>query len=249
MKNSLRKPSPSMVVALIALFVAMSGTAVAAGTLAKNSVGSKQIKKNAVTSSKIKSSAVTGSKVKNGSLTGSDVNASTLGTVPSATNATNAGSATSAESVDGASFAKIRFQAPNGSAAQTVYSASGLTVTAQCLSPTNLELTAKTSKNDSIIHVSNANLTSSTNVANTDPNKDNTVLYAEDDNFDTADTLNMLPDGGLGANVADDSTNGTLVYAAPDGTQISILFAAEEASSGLGTTNDCFVLGTATAFG
>lgn len=42
-----RKPSASMVVALIALFVAMGGSSYAAVTLAKNSVGSKQLKKNA----------------------------------------------------------------------------------------------------------------------------------------------------------------------------------------------------------
>jgi hypothetical protein len=58
----LTKPSPAMVVALVALFVALSGTSYAALTLPANSVGSKQIRKN----------AVTGSKVKPGSLLASD---------------------------------------------------------------------------------------------------------------------------------------------------------------------------------
>jgi hypothetical protein len=76
----LRRPSPAMVVALFALFVAMGGASYAAFKVPKNSVGSKQIKAN----------AVTGGKVKNGSLTGADVNESTLGRVPLADNATNA---------------------------------------------------------------------------------------------------------------------------------------------------------------
>src|SRR3712207_6811390 len=49
-----RRPSPSMVVALLALFVAMGGTGYAALKLPKNSVGAKQLKKNAVTSAKVK---------------------------------------------------------------------------------------------------------------------------------------------------------------------------------------------------
>jgi hypothetical protein len=62
----------SNVVAVIALFVALGGTAVAA--LDRNSVGSLQLKKNAVTNSKIRNGAVTGPKVKE----------STLGKVPRA---------------------------------------------------------------------------------------------------------------------------------------------------------------------
>ena len=45
-------------ISLIALFVALGGTSVAAVTLTKNSVGAKQIKKNAVRASEIKRNAV-----------------------------------------------------------------------------------------------------------------------------------------------------------------------------------------------
>ncbi len=92
----LRRPSPALVISLIALFVALGGTGYAAFKLPKNSVGSKQIKKNAVTGSKIKANSITGSKVKNGSLTGADLKLGSLGTVPSASNATNAVNATNA---------------------------------------------------------------------------------------------------------------------------------------------------------
>lgn len=56
-----------MVVALIALFVALGGSAYAF-TVPKNSVGTAQLKDSAVTGAKLDSSAVTSSKVKNGSL-------------------------------------------------------------------------------------------------------------------------------------------------------------------------------------
>jgi hypothetical protein len=91
-----RRPSPAMVVALIALVCALTGTAWAA--LGKNSVGTKQLKNNAVTTAKIKKEAVTAKKVKKHSLTGQNIDLAKLGTVPSATNATSAVNATHADS-------------------------------------------------------------------------------------------------------------------------------------------------------
>jgi hypothetical protein len=78
------------VMSSIAVFMVLGGAAFAAVQLPKNSVGPKQLKKNAVTKAKIKKNAVNGAKVQDGSLTGADINASGLGTVPSATNAANA---------------------------------------------------------------------------------------------------------------------------------------------------------------
>lgn len=87
------------VMASIAVFLTLGGaTALAAGQLGKNSVGSKQLKKDAVTSAKIKNGAVTGAKIKPGSITGSNIDLASLGTVPSATKANSAGHATSADS-------------------------------------------------------------------------------------------------------------------------------------------------------
>ena len=57
-----RKPSPALVVAILALIVAMAGGAYAAA-VPKNSVGAKQLKKNAVKSGKIVSGAVTSDKI------------------------------------------------------------------------------------------------------------------------------------------------------------------------------------------
>ncbi len=91
-----RRPSPSMVVALIALICALTGTAWAA--LGKNSVGTKQLKSSAVTTAKIKKEAVTSKKVKKHSLTGKNIDLTKLGTVPSATTAVNANNAAHADS-------------------------------------------------------------------------------------------------------------------------------------------------------
>ena len=49
-----RRPSPSMAVALLALFAALGGTGYAALKLPKNSVGAKQLRNNSVRSSKVK---------------------------------------------------------------------------------------------------------------------------------------------------------------------------------------------------
>jgi hypothetical protein len=73
------------VVATICLFLLLGGaTAIAAGQLGKNSVGTKQLKKNAVTAAKIKKNAITTAKIKKDAVTGAKVKESTLGTVPSA---------------------------------------------------------------------------------------------------------------------------------------------------------------------
>lgn len=85
------RPSPALIIAIVALICALTGTAYAA--LGKNSVGSRQLKKKSVTTGKIANNAVNAAKVANGSLTGSDINLKALGTVPAATTATSAGNA------------------------------------------------------------------------------------------------------------------------------------------------------------
>jgi hypothetical protein len=94
------RPSPAMVVAIVALICALTGTAYAA--LGKNSVGSRQLKAKSVTTGKIANNAVNGAKVAKSSLTGEDINLNALGTVP---NATSAGTAGNANTVGGHSAA------------------------------------------------------------------------------------------------------------------------------------------------
>lgn len=66
-------PTPSMFVALLALTVALSGTAYAAVT-----INGKNIKKGTITSKQIKDKTITGTDIKNGTIKGADVAGATL---------------------------------------------------------------------------------------------------------------------------------------------------------------------------
>jgi len=73
MRKLLRRPSPAMVVACLALLVALGGTGMAAATqLAKNSVGTAQLRDGAVSNLKIKNNAISSAKVAGKSLLRSD---------------------------------------------------------------------------------------------------------------------------------------------------------------------------------
>jgi hypothetical protein len=69
MGKRVRRPSPAMVVALLALCLALGGTAVAATKLSKNAVKTKNIKNGAVTESKIAGNAVTEGKIAGNAVT------------------------------------------------------------------------------------------------------------------------------------------------------------------------------------
>jgi hypothetical protein len=97
-----------MVVAVVALFAALGGSAYAA-----TKIGTKQIKNGAITAGKIKKEAVTAAKIKNGAITGAKVDLSTLGTVPNATHATTADSAGKANEAKTAESAKVADTATN----------------------------------------------------------------------------------------------------------------------------------------
>jgi hypothetical protein len=108
------RPSPAMVIALLALFIAMAGTGYAATQLPANSVGSNQLKNNAVVRVKIKNNAVNGAKVLDGSLRGADIKESSLAKVPSATLADTATHASGAAALDKATYRTAAATAPPG---------------------------------------------------------------------------------------------------------------------------------------
>ena len=88
----LHAPSPSMIVAIIALVFAMSGTAVAASHLVN---GDSMIKKGSLSGNRLRAHTVTGTQI----------NLAKLGKVPSATQADTATSATHAATADTATNA------------------------------------------------------------------------------------------------------------------------------------------------
>jgi hypothetical protein len=93
------------VISTLCLFLLLGGGAYAASHLSKNSVGTKQLKNNSVTAKKLKNGSVTGAKVLDGSLTGADIKASTLGTVPQASNADKLGGVAASGFVQGGGHA------------------------------------------------------------------------------------------------------------------------------------------------
>lgn len=102
MRVSARKfrPSPSMLVAMLALIVAMSGSAYAAVTIngkniKKGTVTSKQIKDKTITGTDIKNSTIGGVDVKGGTLTADKLAAGVIPTIPTIPGPAPIGTATS----------------------------------------------------------------------------------------------------------------------------------------------------------
>lgn len=100
------RPTPSMVVAMLALAVAIGGTAVAA-----TKIGTKQIKNNAVTTKKIKKKAITTNRIKAKAVTGGKLAASSVGGGKIAAGAVNGGKI-AAGAVDGSKIADSSVTGP-----------------------------------------------------------------------------------------------------------------------------------------
>ena len=218
------------VMSSIAVFIVLGGAAFAATQLPKNSVGTKQLKKN----------AVNGSKVKNGSLTGADLNLSSLGTVPSASNAnhaasadnatnaanaTNATNAGNANTVAGMHVAKLNYVTGANAAKSVIFSADGLTLYGECASK-NLEFTATSSVDNSEIYESGNYL--------------GTYNGGFDDNFDVGDVEEI---GNEIGDASQDEVQGQLVFSTPAGAEVTAEFYLNDFAS-YGETSNCSVQGT-----
>src|SRR5262249_1268843 len=68
LRGRIRRPSPAMIVACIALLFALGGTSYAISSPPPDSVGPLQLRDNAVTNAKIQNGAVTSEKIRNHSL-------------------------------------------------------------------------------------------------------------------------------------------------------------------------------------
>jgi hypothetical protein len=227
------RPSASMIVAMIALFVAMGGTTYAVKRLPKRSVGAAQLKKNAVRTKNIKARNVTRSRIAKKSidsdlvgtdaLVGKNILESSLGTVPKAKEADHA---TTADKVGGLATQKFSFRAPAGTAGTNVLTLGGLALNAVCGAGSALSVSAATTVSGANIH--------SGGTWGVPPGQ---TFYVEDDAFDIGDPpFDILEDGVTGST----NLNGTLVYSRPDGVVVTVSFLAEETASG------CVFAGTAT---
>src|SRR3954447_21474606 len=129
------RPSPSTAIAVIALFVAMSGTTYAVTKPPRNSVGSAQLRPGAVRSSDIKNGAVTARKLARSLRPGRGVTVQAPGRVPYAD---RAGSADTLDGRDSSEFLARdrivdvpRFSLRDGQQ-RPVYQRGPFTLTATC---------------------------------------------------------------------------------------------------------------------
>ena len=112
MAQWIRRPSPAMIVALVALVVSVGGNVTAAVMITSagiqdNTIRSVDIRDETLKSVDIASGAVTGADVANNSLTGADVNESTLARVPSAASAANAQDAGRVDGLDANALTRV----------------------------------------------------------------------------------------------------------------------------------------------
>jgi hypothetical protein len=138
MWNRLRRPSPAMVLAAIALILAMAGTAIAGPDAISNKITKSKVKKIA------KKQA---GKVVNKREPGLNVNSAK--TADTATTATTAATAINSQAVDGMSAHKISLALAAGSSAEAL-NAGGLTINAACSGGQVLSLTATTTVDASL---------------------------------------------------------------------------------------------------
>ena len=137
-----RRPSPAMVVAVVALVATLAGTAFA-GVATISKLNGKTVKKNSLPGNRVKKKSLPGNRIKKNSITGKQVKESSLGKVPNATNAGNA------NTVGGNSVSKIAAPLAAGTNA-TLFSGKGLTLSASCSAGAALAITATTSKQAAI---------------------------------------------------------------------------------------------------
>lgn len=102
MSRGIRRQAPALAVACIALIAALGGTVYAAAKIDGKTIKAKSLPGNRLTpgsvpGNRLKAGALPGSALAPGSVTGTQVDASTLGQVPSAVHADNADSARDAQ--------------------------------------------------------------------------------------------------------------------------------------------------------
>ena len=249
MYQRIGRPSPALVISVIALFVALGGTGYAAAT---GSIDGREIKNSSVASTDVKNSSLTGTDVKNNSLTGSDVAESRLGKVPAATtsdraanatnatNATNAANATragtansattattatTAGSVGGNTIRKVSYGGGLNTPATTIFSGGGLTLTASCSAASDIAINATTTKTDSSIYTIVGRDTDFANPLGAD---------LETQAFDTGTNFDLLATGAGNTNLVH------FEYNALDGAVATGIIAVDEGGAG---TNSCQATG------
>ena len=235
----MRRPSPALVVAFLALLGAWGGPAVA-----KKLITSSDIKDRSIQGRDIRSNTVTGRIVKNlsardllpDSLDGSVIDESQLGQVPSAAQAGHAASADSAthaataDGVQGMHVARIAYARLVNTDNTPVYDEGGLRLQARCSGSGALDVDAVASASDNdVVHVSATAQGSGSTSTQTAVSSDNDLRPGQ--------IVDALPAGAQGA-------TGTISFWNPTGDTVTVTYLAQE-NLGAARGYQCLFSGTA----
>jgi hypothetical protein len=239
-----RRPTPALVIALLALFISLSGVSYGVATgfidsreIKNNEIRSLDIRDNQVRSRDIRNNEVRGIDIRNSTIQsrdlainavrGEDVKEDTLAKVPSAL---LADSATAADAVGGVTMRKIAYSAEHtatpGSFTE-VLNLGGLRLEARCNNPETLQVRANPEAANSelswVFHDPGA----------TDP-------YGFDLDFDPGDNTLVVDDLPPGP--------GLISFAGSDGRVVTVHAQPVQDLNGVrGTTDDCGFFGVAEA--
>jgi hypothetical protein len=204
----MRRPSPALLVAMIALVVACAGSATAASLITsadiKNrSIRGRDIRSETITSRNVKK--LSGRDVIRNGLDGSDINENTLDPVPNATNAQVAQAAATADQLSHARVLRLAFRQGPAPGPTVLYDEGGLRITAQC--PGAGRMTARAAPT----------LPGVLRLAITHPGSPARTTLLTDDDFHANDSANLLSGGS-------DDISGTLTYFTTDGQVTTIQY-------------------------
>ena len=239
-----RRPSPAMVISLIALFVSLSGVSYGVATgfidsrelknnavrsvdLRNNDVRTRDLRNNEVRGLDIRNSTVQGADVALNTLTGDDVNESRLGKVPSAAAADSATSATTANGLPGVRVVPIK-QRSGDVTNQTVLDVGGLQLAVSCTGGNEALVARTTVTGGEIAAISDDAVAADGSASN--------VVHNLDDTFDPSDTFDVQDTA-----TASDDRIYDIDYLGGDGASVSVHLITDD---DLGT-NNCVVSGYA----
>jgi hypothetical protein len=238
-----RRPSPAMIVALIALFVSLSGVSYGVATgfidsreIKNNEIRSLDIRNNQVRSIDLRNNEVRGRDIRNSTVqsrdiainavTGDDVREDTLQKVPSAlladsaTTATTATTANSAQSVGGLTLKRVSYTAEQNTDFVEIFSGGGLRLEARCASGPFIELRANPTAENGWISSQFGGFSNNNN------------------DFDPGDNTLVLD--GVGE-------DGEIAFVAANGDIVTVHGLARQVANGVRGTNDCGFVGVAEA--
>jgi hypothetical protein len=235
-----RRPTPALVIALLALFISLSGVSYGVATgfidsreIKNNEIRSLDIRDNQIRSRDIRNNEVRGIDIRNSTVQsrdiainavrGEDVKEDTLAKVPSAM---LADSATSADAVGGVTVRKIAYSAGTGSDFVEILNVGGLRLEARCNAGPLLQVRANP-------EAPNGELSWVFHTGAMDP-------YGFDPDFDPGDNTLVSSDSAPGP--------GLISFAGSDGRVVTVHAQPVQSLNDVrGTTDDCGFFGTAEA--